>query len=124
MATRTTKPKENKFGAMGASAQAAKAETPTEPVAAKAPAKTRAPRKTPAKAKAPAKPKAAAAAAVEDAKTGGPTPKNRDKKLSTYVTYDTWVALQQRKLEESREGTRTVNDIVNDAIEMYLRTKV
>ena len=59
---------------------------------------------------------------VEEApKATGAPKKARDKKLSTYVTYDTWAALPQQKIQESGEGTRTVNDIVNDAVEMYLK---
>ena len=44
--------------------------------------------------------------------------KGRDKKLSTYTTVATWKALQQQRIDEER----SVNDIVNDAIQMYLKS--
>ena len=56
---------------------------------------------------------------IEDTPSrGGPAPKGRTKKLSTYVTSGTWKALQQQKIEEERP----VNDIVNDAIQLYLKS--
>lgn len=40
------------------------------------------------------------------------------KKMSLYVTMDTWRSLQLRKLDEGRD----VNAIVNDAIQSYLKS--
>lgn len=68
------------------------------------------------------KPKATTAAveATEAVETkSGPAPKGRDKKLSIYTTAAKKKALMLQKIEEDR----TVNDIVNDAIDLYLKTK-
>jgi len=68
------------------------------------------------------KPKATTAAVVEATEAvetkSGPALKGRDKKLSIYTTPEKKKALMLQKIEEDRP----VNDIVNDAIDLYLKS--
>jgi hypothetical protein len=80
----------------------------------------------PAKVETPAAKKPTSKKTARKAPRQVPTPeadvstknKGRSKPLSLYVTPETWRALQFQKIDEAR----TMNDIINDAIDAYLST--
>ncbi|WP_176251167.1 hypothetical protein [Sulfitobacter sp. HGT1] len=68
----------------------------------------------------PSAKKAAAAPKVvtEEKKPVGAPKKGHDKKIGIYVPAETWKALQHQKIQEERP----VSDIVNAAINAYLKS--
>lgn len=65
-----------------------------------------------------AKKTAAKQADVVEKKPVGAPKKNHDKKIGVYVPGETWKALQFQRIQEGRP----VSDIVNDAINAYLKS--